>query len=464
MTRSMHRASSALPALALAACLALTGCAQSLRRDPTPMPDAPAAAMATQMDPQRDVLVVVDNPVAAPPARAGSNLLGYAPARHYGLGQQAAAALQAIGREHRLREVAGWPIKSLGWYCAVLRPASGESAEQALARLGADARVKLAQPLQDFSVRSARPAPSSSPPASSPSSPPSSSPPSARPPPRKPAPRYNDPYLDLQRGFIALNAGAAHARSRGRGVGVAIVDTGADAAHPDLHGRIRTVLDLVEADPAAFRRDAHGTEVAGIVAANSNNRLGIAGIAPLAVLDLYKACWYPAAPGDGARCNSFTLAKALAAVADSRARVVNLSLGGPADPLLRRLLQQLLEQGRIVVASLPADGRMSGFPADTPGVIVVGDNARALAPGSLGAPGSDILTTRPGGGYDFASGSSMAAAHVSGVAALLLSAAPSLDAARVRALLFGAAGAAREVDAAAAVEAAIAGPAAPAQP
>ncbi|MET4726510.1 subtilisin family serine protease [Lysobacter enzymogenes] len=453
MKRSTHRARNALPAfvldtcLALAACLALTGCAQSLRRDPAPMPDAPAAAMATQMDPQRDVLVVVDNPVAAPPARAGSNLLGYAPARHYGLGQQAAAALQAIGREHRLREVAGWPIKSLGWYCAVLRPAPGESAEQALARLGADARVKLAQPLQDFSVQSAR-TPQSS----------------VRAAPRAPAPRYNDPYLELQRGFIALNAGAAHARSRGRGVGVAIVDTGADAAHPDLHGRIRTALDLVEADPAAFRRDAHGTEVAGIVAANSNNRLGIAGIAPLAVLDLYKACWYPAAPGDGARCNSFTLAKALAAVADSRARVVNLSLGGPADPLLRRLLQQLLEQGRIVVASLPADGRMSGFPADTPGVIVVGDNARALAPGSLGAPGSDILTTRPGGGYDFASGSSMAAAHVSGVAALLLSAAPSLDAARVRALLFGAAGAAREVDAAAAVEAAIAGPAAPAQP
>ncbi|MBN7136644.1 serine protease, partial [Lysobacter enzymogenes] len=430
----MHRASKALPTLALAACLALAGCAPSLRRGPAPLPDASAATTATQMDPQRDVLVVVDNPVAAPPARAGSNLLGYAPARHYGLGQQAAAALQAIGREHRLREIAGWPIQSLGGYCAVLRPAPGESAAQALARLGADARVKLAQPLQDFSVRSARPPPSASPPSSSP---PSSSPPSARPPPRAPAPRYNDPYLDLQRGFSALNAGAAHARSRGRGVGIAIVDTGADAGHPDLRGRIRTALDLVEADPAAFRRDAHGTEVAGIVAANSNNRLGIAGIAPLAVLDLYKACWYPAAPGDGARCNSFTLAKALAAVADSRARVVNLSLGGPADPLLRRLLQQLLEQGRIVVASLPADGRMSGFPADTPGVIVVGDSARAVAPGSLGAPGSDILTTRPGGGYDFASGSSMAAAHVSGVAALLLAAAPSLDAARVRALLFG---------------------------
>nr|WP_240635241.1 S8 family serine peptidase [Lysobacter enzymogenes] len=423
-----------------------------MRRDPAPMPDAPAAAAATQMDPQRDVLVVVDNPVAAPPARAGSNLLGYAPTRQYGLGQQAAAALQAIGREHRLREVAGWPIKSLGWYCAVLRPAPGESAEQALARLGADARIKLAQPLQDFSVQSARPAQSPSPP--------SSSPPSAR----APAPRYNDPYLDLQRGFSALNAGAAHARSRGRGVGVAVVDTGADAGHPDLRGRIRTTLDLVEADPAAFARDAHGTEVAGIVAATSNNGVGIAGIAPLAVLDLYKACWYPAAPGDGARCNSFTLAKALAAVADSRARVVNLSLGGPADPLLRRLLQQLLEQGRIVVASLPADGRMSGFPADTPGVIVVGDSARVAAPGSLGAPGSDILTTRPGGGYDFASGSSMAAAHVSGVAALLLSAAPSLDPARVRALLFGAAGSARELDAAAAVEAAIAGTAAPARP
>lgn len=434
----MNRAMRPWPAFALAACLALAGCAQPLRRGPAPGSDAPSAA--TQMDPQRDVLVVVDNPVAAPAVRAGSNLLGYAPARPYALGQQAAADLRAIGREHRLREIAGWPIKSLGWYCAVLRPAPGESAEQALARLGADARVKLAQPLQDFSVQSSPP------------------------PQRAAAPRYNDPYLDLQRGFIALNAGAAHARSRGRGVGVAIVDTGADARHPDLHGRVRATLDLVDADPDGFARDAHGTEVAGIVAANSDNRLGIAGIAPLAALDLYKACWYPAAPAAGARCNSFTLAKALAAVADSRARVVNLSLGGPADPLLRRLLQQLLDQGRVVVASLPADGRVNGFPADTPGVIVVGDSARAVPPGALAAPGSDILTTRPGGGYDFASGSSMAAAHVSGVAALLLSAAPALDPARVRALLLGAGGATGEIDAAAAVEASIAAPAAPARP
>src|SRR3546814_5028691 len=63
--------------------------------------------------------------------------------------------------------------------------------------------------------------------------------------------------------------------------------------------------------------------------------------------DLYKACWYPAGKGT-ARCNTFTLAKALAALIDTNARIINLSLGGPADPLLGQLLDALLQQDRIV--------------------------------------------------------------------------------------------------------------------
>ena len=154
-------------------------------------------------------------------------------------------------------------------------------------------------------------------------------------------------------------------------------------------------------------------------------------------------------------CNSFTLAKALAAILDTDARVINLSLGGPSDPLLNKLLMQLLEERRVVVAALPPDGSTRGFPDSAPGVLVVRVSGPTPAPpGVLSAPGSDILTTQPDGGYDFTSGSSMAAAHVSGIVALLLSISPNLDPNSIRELLLSSSklvGGMRQVDAAAAV-------------
>jgi subtilisin family serine protease len=235
---------------------------------------------------------------------------------------------------------------------------------------------------------------------------------------------------------VETDAALAHNLSQGNEVHIAIVDTGVDVTHLDLQGRIRDVHNLVDDDAAAFNHDDHGTEVAGVIAANADNRLGIVGMAPKALLSVYKACWYSPAPNEGARCNSLTLAKALAAVLDTDTRIINLSLGGPPDPLLNLLLAKLLGQGRIVITAMPPDGTVDGFPANMPGVIVVRvSDASAAPPGILSAPGNDILTTQPGGGYDFTSGSSMAAAHVSGIVALLLSLAPNLDAREVHDLL-----------------------------
>jgi len=212
----------------------------------------------------------------------------------------------------------------------------------------------------------------------------------------------------------------------------------------------------VDDDASTFDRDHHGTEVAGIIGAIADNHIGIVGMAPKARLSVYKACWYPSDSGASARCNSFTLAKALAAVMDTHARIVNLSLGGPADPLLSRLLQRMLER-HVVIAALPPDGSLHGFPADVPGVIVVSSSGSAVdPPGVLNAPGNDILTTQPDGGYDFSSGSSMAAAQVSGIAALLVSLDPGLDGVAIRDLLARTAkvvDGGRQVNAAAAVAA-----------
>ena len=168
-----------------------------------------------------------------------------------------------------------------------------------------------------------------------------------------------------------------------------------------------------------------------MIAAVANNRLGIVGIAPEATIRVYKACWQR--EGGGARCNSFTLAQALAAGLDDGARVINLSLAGPSDELLARLLTQAIAQGRVVVGAVPADGALGGFPLGVAGVIAVDSAGRPERSGVLRAPGRDILTLVPGGHYDFGSGSSLAAAHVSGVVALLLAMpdAPRPDAVRV---------------------------------
>jgi hypothetical protein len=381
------------------------------------------------MDSHRDIVLAVANPVDPPPMHAGSSLLGYASSGNYGAGQRAVSLLATLQRNYHWRQLVGWPIKSLDLYCIVLEPPDGTSRDALLAALAHDKRVQLAEPLRNFSVYSSG---------------------------QQDTRKYNDPYVDLQRGFVATAAARAQTATQGAGVDVAIVDTGADVAHPDLKGQIHDVHNLVDDDAAAFDRDHHGTEVAGIIGAIADNHIGIVGMAPKARLSIYKACWYPPQANASARCNSFTLAKALAAVMDTDARVVNLSLGGPSDPLLSRLLQGVLQR-HIVIAALPPDGKLDGFPAGVPGVIVVNSSGSALDPtGVLNAPGNDILTTQPDGGYDFTSGSSMAAAQVSGIAALLVSLDPDLDGRAIHALLTRTstdAGGVLQVNAAAAVAA-----------
>ncbi|HUA79145.1 MAG TPA: S8 family serine peptidase [Dyella sp.] len=365
--------------------------------------------VATTMNTSRDIVLAVANPIDPPATHAGSSVLGYIPPGYYGAGQRAISELSALKQSYNLHEVAGWPIKALGVYCVVLEPPPGADRDALLKTLAKDDRVRLAQPLQDYSMYAD---------ASS------------------DAHHYNDPYANLQRGFVETDAALAHTISQGEGVRVAIVDTGVDTTHPELKGRIHDVSDAIDGDASGYDRDYHGTEVAGIIAADGDNHQGIVGIAPKVTLSVYKACWYPQMPRAGARCNTFTLAKALAAIIDTNTRIINLSLGGPPDPLLDKLLTQLLDQGRIIIAAMPPDGKLNGFPDHDPGVIVVRTSGSSSAPpGVLSAPGKDILTTQPGGGYDFTSGSSMAAAHVSGIAALLLSIAPKLDARTVHDLL-----------------------------
>ena len=138
-------------------------------------------------------------------------------------------------------------------------------------------------------------------------------------------------------------------------------------------------------------------------------------------------------PGGAARCSSFTLARALGAAIAAGADVINLSLAGPPDPLLARLTEYAIGRGIVVVGALPPAGARSGFPGDVAGVLAVRSSDDGAPPGSgLAAPGRDILTLAPGGRYDYATGSSLAAAQISGAVALLRALSPGLDAAQAR--------------------------------
>lgn len=234
-----------------------------------------------------------------------------------------------------------------------------------------------------------------------------------------------DPYAGMQSTLAVMDVAAAHRRSLGDGVRIAVIDTGVDVQHPELAGRIAGTRNFVDSDAAQFRRDRHGTAVGGVIAANDGNGVGLIGIAPRARLLALKACWQLQPGADAAKCNSYTLAQAIALAVELRVDVINLSLTGPADPLLTALTRRAIDQGIVVVG--PAVAGDSRFPAGIPGVIsVISAESGDAAPSALRAPGSEVLSLAPDGHYGFFSGDSIATAAVTGVAALLLAERPAL--------------------------------------
>ena len=302
-----------------------------------------------------------------------------------------------LARSHGLKLVNAWPMPAIGVDCFVMEAAGGAPLERALAALAQDPRVLWAQPVSLYEGLDG------------------------------PA----DPLYRVQPASRDWQLAAMHRASTGRKVAVAVIDSGIDAHHPDLLGQVALRENFVDTSPGT--PEAHGTAIAGIIAARAGNGVGIAGIAPDARLMALRACWESA--GAPVRCNSFTLARALNYALMHDANIINLSLAGPRDRLLQALLDAALARGIAVVGALDPRRADGGFPGSHPGVIAVAQAGTAAPSGTLRAPGADVPTSMPGARWGLVTGSSYAAAHVAGLVALLVELQPAATPAQLRSQL-----------------------------
>ena len=347
---------------------------------------APATATgAAKAQSDREILVMV----RIPPDhfRAGSG--GYAGGYGDELGRSARERIaRGVAHKYGLTIVDNWPMPMIGVDCFVMLVPDGRTTVGAAEQVSHDSDVSWAEPVALYTSQSAAP---------------------------------NDPLFAAEPAASQWHLADLHRIADGRGTRVAVIDSGIDDRHPDLAGQVPVNRNFVSGQ--ALVPEQHGTAVAGIIAAKGNNHLGIVGVAPGTRLLGLRACWQT---NGSTACDTLSLAKALYFAVENKADVINLSLSGPDARLLREILNIAYARGTAVVAAFDPKLPGGGFPASVPGVIAV---SAAPAAGSHGevyvAPGREIPTTEPGGRWFLVNGSSFAAAHVSGLVALIRERQPS---------------------------------------
>ena len=371
--RGRLRAAMALGALL---CLARPGFAAG------PTPNDTAAA--------RQVLLML--PLPPDHLRPGADYVG---AWGDGMGRSARhRAASALARANGLTLVDDWLMPEVGVDCFVLIIPGDQSPEEVAARLSRAPGVAWSQPVNTYLTRG--------------------------------EPALSSRYLAAEPTAREWRLASLHEVTTGKNVRVAVIDSRVDQSHPNLAGQIEVSENFVS--DSALAPELHGTAVAGIIAANPLRGGGVTGVAPDARLLALRACRQTPSPANpsSAVCDSLSLARALEFAIAHGAQVINLSLGGPPDPLLAKLLDVAASHRIAVVAAFDRDLPKGGFPASHPGVLAVADETWASPPsGVYRAPGQDVPTTSPGGRYSLVSGSSFSAAQVSGLIALARERAPN---------------------------------------
>jgi subtilisin family serine protease len=310
-----------------------------------------------------------------------------------------ALQLDAIARRFSLTRVDVHPMRLVGRSIHRWRINDGSSVAAVIRSLSGETRIAGAQPNYLFAQEGA----DDPPPASTGDS--------------------------VQYVIAKLHLPDAHRVATGRKVLVAVIDSGIDTAHPDLAGTVAASFDVLGLHEMHF----HGTAMAGAIAAHGR----LTGVAPQARLLAVRAL---DAQGQG---TSLSIADGIEWAVTRGARVINMSFAGPDDPLLRQHLAAVHARGIVMVAAAGNDGPASAplYPAADTHVIAVtatdpDDKLYALANRgrhiAVAAPGVDVLEPAPNDSLQLISGTSVAAAHVSGIAALILERVPTLRPDEVR--------------------------------
>lgn len=313
-------------------------------------------------------------------------------------------AVEALARRHRLRRVESQTFRLTRSTIFRWQIPDGRSMQEVIRQLSADPAIKTVQPNYVYSLQQQ-----------------SSS--------------EGDP---AQYTLAKLNLRQAHTLSKGDNVLVAVIDSGIDVTHPDLGGVIAGTFATFDPDE---KPHTHGTAIAGAIA--SQARLRLMGVAPAARILAVKAF---GTSDEGTEGTTMNIIKGLEWSMQQGARIINMSFAGPEAPVMKNILAGARQQGIVLIAAVGNAGPKSPplYPGSDPNVIAVSatDSDDKLFSASnrgryisVAAPGVDILLPAPDQGYQVTSGTSFAAAHVTGIVALMLQRNPALTPAAVRKIL-----------------------------
>lgn len=318
----------------------------------------------------------------------------------------------AITKEYGLESVADWPISSLGVYCLIVKALEpSEQLDDFKQTVSNDIRIKWVQTYNKFYGLMAEE--------------------------NMPIQRnFSDPYYPLQSAFKQLQLDRLPQHLDGDGMSVAIIDSGVDLSHRDFKGAriqysnyVSSSDKEIQSDPIA---ESHGTAIASILIAQSDNDVGIVGVIPAVKLFALRGCWQQEARTTS--CDTLSLARSLDAVVRLKPDILNLSLTGPEDQLLEAIIDKIIMNGTYIVAAF--DERRSfqrRFPKLRTGVNYARripditnnmnknrtQQVQQMQQNYWQLPGDQIITAQPKDNYEFLSGNSLSAAYLTSIAILL---------------------------------------------
>src|SRR5215471_17665427 len=249
----------------------------------------------------------------------------------------------------------------------------------------------------------------------------------------------NDQYFPNEWHLTTIGAPTAWSAATGSGVIIAILDSGVDSSHPDLIPNLVPGWNFSDNNSNTSDVSGHGTAVAGIAAAVSNNSIGVAGVSftskimPLRITDATGYAYWS------------LVAQGITYAADHGARVANVSYEGACcSSTIISAAQYLRSKGGVLTASAGNDGTLMTYtPSDYVTTVSATDSSDAFASFSasgnyidVAAPGVSIWTTTKGGGYAALSGTSGSAPLTAGVYALMIAANPKLAPSTLDSILF----------------------------